>query len=210
MLCKDDFVCKLYRESIAQFLAIVLITYSLIFTFWGDNSFRLVLLYIEFIIGCVSIFTGLGTLCFSIKILTDFNDRLNGQAEELIFKILLCCFGFILSCYFTGLIWDWLSSMFYSVVSSPVDMKWFLWEFFITYNFIQNQVDVIGDIHSIVNFKTPYTDVPTIGQLAIGKGFLTELQLEQMKRQQMLWKKRAFKKLLRQSKEGKESVRRLT
>jgi len=209
-MLEDTFLCILYRESVAQFLAIVILSYGLIITFWGDNAFRLVLLYIEFGIGCISICTGLGTLCFSIKVLTDFNDRLNGQAEELLFKILLCCFGFFLSCYFTGLIWDWLSSMFYNVIAPPVDMKWFLWEFFITYNFMQNQVDVFGDIHSLVNVRAPDIDVPTIGQLAIVNGYLNELQLAHMKRQQALWKKRAFKRLLKQYKRDKTSIHRLT
>jgi len=191
-----ELIQLIYFDSIAQLLGLCIVLYGLTITFWGDNAFRLVLLYMELSVGFFSLFTGLIVSCYGVNLWLAYYGRLNGQTSELIFKVLMCFFGSVLSCYYIGLIWDWLASTYYVVIDPPVDMRWFFWEFFVAYNYIQNQVDTIGDIHNIVKQKSPHINIPQIGQLALAYGILNEVQISHIEKQQYAWKKRAFQKLI--------------
>jgi len=195
----------LYHDSLAQLFSFVCILYSLTFIFWGDNLFRITLLYVELYIGLVTFFTGLAVSLYAINLGLTYYGRLNGEKTEILFKCLMCLLGCFLSCFFVGLIWDWIASTYYVVVTAPVDMKWFLWEFFVVFIIFLTQIDTFCDLRELVVKINPNVDVPKIGQLALAEGYLNELQINQIEHQQYLWKKRAFARLMRQySRTGKK------
>ena len=186
----------IYHDSLAQLIASMLVFYSLTYTFWGDHVFRIVLLYIELSIGFISLFTGMAVTLYAVGLLLLYYGRLNGQTNELVFKGSMCFIGCLLSCFFIGLLWDWILSTYYVVIAAPVDMRWFFWEFFVMYIVLLTQIDTFSDLRKIALKNDPNIDIPKIGQLALAEGLLNELQIKQIEHQQYMWKKRAYKKLM--------------
>jgi len=192
----DELSFILYHDSLAQLLATVIVFYSLAFIFWGDNVFRVVLLYVELSIGFISLFTGISVSLYAINLVLIYSGRLNGQKNELIFKGAMCITGCLLSCFFIGLLWDWILSAYYDVIDAPVDMRWFFWEFFVMYIVLLTQIDTLSDLREIMIKNDPNIEIPKIGQLALAEGLLNELQVKQIEHQQYRWRKREFKKMI--------------
>jgi len=186
----------IYHDCLAQLLASMIVFYSLTYIFWGDNVFRIVLLYIELCIGFISLFTGMAVSLYAVRLFLIYYGRLNGQTNELIFKGLMSLIGCLLSCFFVGLLWDWIISTYYAIIAAPVDMRWFFWEFFVMYIVLLTQIDTFSDLRKIALKNDPNIEIPQIGQLALAEGGLNELQIKQIEHQQYMWKKRAFKKLM--------------
>jgi len=196
---KVEFLFIVLHDSLGQLLATIIAVYSLVFIFWGDNIFRIVLLYMELVIGFTSLFIGMLISLYAVHLLLFYYGRLNGQKNEVVFKGCMCFVGCLISCFFIGLIWDWLASVYYTVIAAPVDMKWFLWEFFAMHTVLLTQIDNFSDLYQIDLKTEPDFDVPAIGQLALAEGLLNELQIKHIERQQYFWKRRAFKRLMSQS-----------